>query len=173
MNLIKTSLFSTLFICTVCFAVNQAESVKVNLPNNNWVLGSKQSLQNQSVTEYVPTGESVNNWQRIITVNYNSYKVLNPSLPLSQIVNLTLKSLKDICPMMKSEILKQTNDSITYQWQITGCGTGVRADQIEIARLVRGKTGFFTIHYAIKSTDVPEPTRQEMLNVVTKSQIEK
>lgn len=160
-----------LCISSACLAANEADLVKVSLPNDNWSLASKQSLKNQSVTEYVPNGESVNNWQRIITVNYNSYQALNPALPLSQIVNVTIKSLKDICPNLKSQILTQTSDSITYQWQITGCGTGIRADQLEVARLVRGKTGFFTIHYAIKSTDVPEPTRQEMLNVVTKSEV--
>lgn len=149
----------------------EAFSFPKSVDGNNWKLGYQFAKNGIALYEFVPKGETVENWSELITSHYISYVIYPKTTPIEKIAEINLNGVKNHCSHFTSNYIEKTEESVIYQWEIKDCGKGIDADQVEIARIVKGNYGFNSIHYAVKTSNLSSAKRNQMLKAVESSQI--
>jgi len=153
-------------------ALNQfPETMKVTMPNANWLVANTWSNNGISLTESIPNNETLAEWNQMISIRYISYDLEGQQSLIIERVNDLEKSIRKTCKNLEWGILKQAQNDITYQWQVRNCGQGILADQIEIARIVRSRYGYNSVQYAVKGTTISPQMRKQMLQVVESARV--
>lgn len=164
-------------VCLICFSITgfaftgsgTPETMQVNLPAKSWSIADSQGNKNVGLTEILKKDDDINNWHELVSIVFLSYNNTTVGNSLNDYLQAQQTQLQQQCSNVQWKTLKNTPDSVTYQWQIKDCGTGIKADQVEIARIVKGQYGFNSIHYAVKTSQLSEQKKQEMLNVVNQA----
>ena len=147
------------------------ETMQVTMPNSDWIVVNTWSQNGISLTENIPNHESLNKWSQMISTRYISYDLTEPDSLVIERVNDLEKNIRKTCKNLQWKILKQAQNDITYQWQVKNCGHGILADQIEIARIVRGRYGYNSVQYAVKGSQLSPQVRKQMLQVIDSAQV--
>ncbi len=137
----KALLFSLIFVmATIC--VYAYETIIVHFPDGeNWEKAYYKKIGNEAILQYVPVGESSDDWNRSIVIH--SYK--NVDYPINIFTTNNMQRLKKVNPTANFTILKMgQNDAM-----LTRCTKDynkVKA-QCEFFRTTRVHNGLVTIHY--------------------------
>jgi hypothetical protein len=119
------------------------------------------------IIEYVPKGESVQDWSELVTIQNFSKKLGSPESFLDQLKTLREKQ----CPGSTVwNVIAQDKDSILYEWMAKPCEGW--PDQHEISRILDGKWNRFRIAYTVKVKELQEEERNIWIKSMLKATIE-
>lgn len=145
-----------------------SEKVQVNVyDNSRWELGVGSGNANQFITESVPKGQTVNNLNEIITLQFYSKNIDNHSIRLHLKEKEAL--LTGICSKVNFQILSETNIEAMYQWILIDCKG--HDDQFEVARYIKTENGIHRISYAQKNSNPSQEDFDKWLYIVREARV--
>lgn len=149
----------------------QAETTElISLPfgidNKKWEIGWQEQKPELFMYEFVPNGQSVENWKEIITVQF--YPALK-KLSAADFLNTFLSDLQKSEPGVNIKIISASNDNAVAQWNLANSKTN--NDQYELDRVIKGKKGLHMIHYAVKTTDWDESERDKWIKFINQAKV--
>jgi len=132
----------------------------INLPAG-WTVGHHAyDPQKGSILEFVRPGESVRDWNELITIQRmpTSWGRATPQATLED-----LKSIREeTCAGATSwKIIDSSDRNVTFEWQAYPCG-GWR-HQHEIAKIIYRDDARFFIHYVVKQYSMPDQKRSDWI----------
>ena len=137
----KALLFSILFfIATI--SVMAYETIIIHYPEGElWEKAFYKKTQNEALLQYVPAGQTTDNWTRSIVIH--SYKDL--SYPVNVFVNNSMLKLVKANPTAKYKTLRSNHNEAI----LTRCTNDYKETkgQCEFYRATRAHEGIITIHY--------------------------
>lgn len=140
----RVLLFSAILLSTL--SVIAYETIIIKFPDKElWVKGYYKKVGTEAILQYVPRGQSSNNWTRTIVVHsYNG-----STYPINVFLTNTKARMLKINPTSNYKTLFQRADDA-----IVGRCTenyGKIQAQCEFLRVTRGYEGIVTIHYMNKN----------------------
>ena len=138
-RLSRQSCFALLTLCVAATA--QAQPPKFD--GRGWTVGNQQANQNESLTEYVLPGQTVDNWKELVTST-----VFFQPVPLAALVDRIHSSMAQGCPSLVWNVIKQDEKTIVFEWRDSGCG-GFEP-QSELDRVTIESDGLYRLAYAAK-----------------------
>jgi hypothetical protein len=128
-----------------------------------WSVGNRAKNARQSLTEYVLAGQTVDNWQELVTSTV--YFDPGHSVPLARFVEQIHASMSKGCPSLVWNVIQQDDKTAIFEWRDSGCGGF--PPQTELARLAVGREGIYRLAYAIKlKGPLPPDKRKEWLAIL-------
>jgi hypothetical protein len=160
-------IFLVLFL-SACVTV-PVEGLKTSINTGGWDIGYQKDFGagNGYIREFVPKGESINNWSKLITIEFIEGEKSSLKTYIDSFQKLRTKQ----CPGTKFTLLDENEFDITYQFNFPTCGE--HQQQSEISRLYAGNDGIHRLSYAEKTEEIPEPTVNKWLSEFDKSFIVK
>ena len=140
----RVLLFSLIFFIST-ISVFAYETIIIKFPEKQlWVKTYYKKINTEAILQYVPIGQSKNNWHKTIVIH--SYNDSN--YPTNVFFNNNIMRLSKINPTAAYKTLRLTNyDAIAGR--CTEAYKNIDA-QCEFYRVTRGAQGIVTIHYMNK-----------------------
>lgn len=135
--------------------------------SSGWKLGHGSDRRGRTIAEYVPHYESINNWSKLLTIQFLEGE---RSPPLAVMERLRSR-IQTRCPGAFWSIIRQEPSSVLYEWKISGCPGN--PDQNEIARLLRGNDGVHRIAYVEKVPNMTAAERDKWINAFSDAYVVK
>ena len=144
--LLSSFLIGLFLLSTLC--VFAYETIIIKFPDKElWVKGYYKKIGNEAILQYVPGGQSSNNWSRTVVIH--SYKYSN--YPINVFLSNTTGKMVKMNPTSPYKTIRLTeNDAIVGR--CTKNYNKVQG-QCEFLRVTRGYEGIVTIHYMNKNKD--------------------
>lgn len=140
----KALLFSILALFTA-LSVMAYETIIIKYPDGElWVKAYYKKKGNEAILQYVPNGQSSNNWQRTIVVHsYNE-----SAYPVNVFMNNNLAMMTKTNPTAKYKTLRSTADD-AIAGRCTENYKNIEA-QCEFFRVTRAHNAVVSVHYINK-----------------------
>ncbi len=119
-----------------------------------WTVGNQQKNANESLTEYVLPGQTVEDWKELVTST-----VFYQPVPLDKLVEKLRSSLASGCPSFVWNVIRQDERTAVYEFHDAGCG-GFEATS-ELDRVTIEKDGMYRLAYAAKVKGPLAPARRK------------
>lgn len=158
----KVLLFSLLFLTTL--SVMAYETIIIKYPSGElWVKAYYKKKGNEAILQYVPNGQSSNNWQRTIVVHsYNE-----SAYPVNVFMNNNLAMMQKTNPTANYKMLRSTyNDAIAGR--CTENYKNIQA-QCEFFRVTRAHNAVVSVHYINKNKSEFMQNYNEWYNIIKKA----
>lgn len=124
-----------------------------------WVVGHQQRNANESLTEYVLPGQTVDNWRELVTSTVHFQPV-----PVERLVDEIHTLMSKDCPSLVWNVVRQDQRTIIFEWRDSGCGGD--EPQAELDRITIEKDGLYRLAYAVKMKGpVPADRRKQWLAI--------
>lgn len=137
----KLLLFSLLFLLPV-LSVFAYETIIINYPDGElWEKAYYKKIGNEALLQYVPAGQSYEDWTRSIVIHSYRY----PTSTMRVFVNNNVLKLQKANPTEKYKTLKFRDTDALFT-RCTEDYKGIQG-QCEFFRLTYAHGGFVTIHY--------------------------
>lgn len=127
--------------------------------SRQWQLGYQTANRQQAIREYVLAGQTVQNWSELVTSLY----IANNVAPRALFEQMR-RDLSVGCPSLRTSVLEESSDSLTFEWQHDGC-QGQPA-QHEIRRITSGKKGMFTLSFVEKTPQLSTEKRATWISLI-------
>ncbi len=125
-----------------------------------WAVGHQQSNDEQSLTEYVLPGQTVENWRELVTS-----QVFFQPVPLARLLEKSHAAAAQGCPSLVWNVIQQDEKTAIYEWRDSGCG-GFEP-QHELARVTIERDGLYRLAYAAKmKRPLPADRRNQWLAIL-------
>ena len=160
----KVLLFSILIFSAL--SVFAYETIIIKFPDKElWVKGYYKKIGNEALLQYVPNGQSSNNWTRSIVIH--SYK--HSEFPINVFLHNSSAKLLKANPTARYKTLRLTqNDAIVGR--CTENYGKVQA-RCEFYRVTRGYEGIVTIHYMNKNKDDFMAHYNQWYNIIKRAKL--
>lgn len=137
------------------------ESIKLNfgLDPKDWEVGFNQKTETGYIVEFVPKGQTVENWNELITLNF--FPGLEKRVDCDEFAEGFVDQLKESDPKIKVTVIKAEEDNTIFEWSVNG--STKNPDQDELDRVIRGKQGLHMVHYVKKCKSFTEAERIKWL----------
>src|SRR5882672_10291467 len=132
-----------------------------------WKVAGGSERRGQTIAEFVPPGESIDNWSHLLTIQFIEQKGTSPLVVMAQLRD----AMQTRCPGSSWHIIQQDSLSVLYEWSIAGCGGN--PDQHEIARLLKGNDGIQRLAYAVKSAELVPSEREQWIKAFSDAYVVK
>jgi hypothetical protein len=161
------SIIAALLI-TACASI-PLEGLHTEIDPDSWVVGFQKDFGagNGYIREFVPKGESINNWSQLVSIEF----IEDENLTLNDYVASFQQKRQVQCPGTRFEILKKEEYTITYQVSFPDCMG--HEMQSEITRIYAGMDGLHRLSYAEKTAALSESTVNKWLSEFNRSYIVK
>jgi hypothetical protein len=147
----------------------QLETATLHLPDSagKWKAAGGSDRRGRTLAEFVTQGESIENWSRLLTVQFIEQKGVTPLECMTQL-RATMQSR---CPGVSWKIVQQDSTSVLYEWSIAGCGSN--PDQHEIARLLKGNDGIQRIAFTRKGAELGPSEGEQWIKIFSEAYVVK
>ena len=137
----KALLFSLIFLFSI-LAVYAYETIIIKFPDGeNWEKAYYKKIRGEALLQYVPVGETSDNWNRSIVIH--SYEFSD--YPINVFSNNNIRRMVKANPTGKYKTLKMTENDALFM-RCTKDYKEIKA-QCEFYRISRAHGGIITIHY--------------------------
>lgn len=146
------------------------EKIEVKTDQRKWALAFQDEKGHSGVTKLVLPDETIENWSELITIEYALFKVLPMKLEqglLDFLLATTQKGLHQDCQNVQWNLSSKTASSATYDWSASGCKEG--PGHSEVARMLVGEQGIYTLRYAHKKIPMPKRKKKEWERLLNES----
>ena len=146
---------------------HREEALQWSFKNGHWEHGYTQEVKGKyRIVEFVPKGESVEDWSELITIQTFTKKSGSPEAFLNQ--QKTLREKK--CPGVTIwNVIAKDERSILYEWKAKPCAGW--PDQHEITRILYGKWNLWRIAYTAKVQEISTEKRNIWIQTLSKAVI--
>jgi hypothetical protein len=159
--------FALMFALCACATPLETTSLHLSATGEKWQAAGGSDRRGQTIAEFVPPGESIGNWSRLLTIQFIEQKGVSPLVVMDQL----RAAMQNRCPGSPWQIIQQDPTSVLYEWSIARCGSN--PDQHEIARLLKGNDGIQRIAFAQKGADLPPSEREQWLKILSEAYVVK
>lgn len=134
-----------------------------------WIQGFHAADARQSITEYVPEGQTVENWREMVTVN-ELFGLQNQITPEGMVQALMQGAIQN-CAGVEHNIIGSQDGEVVFEWQMRGCPTAHsgEADEYDIGRVVFARDRIYIMQYMSK-TPIPLEKREEWIRILSATQ---
>lgn len=170
-------LLAATFSISAC--VTTLEHIKAPSLGPEWKIGyqHRERFTNNNITEYIPSNESIQNWSKLYTVQYNKNTEV---IPASFAVAL-LNKIKESCPDIQAKLIEKDNKSVLYEWSAPTCkkkdipahSPNINTAQHSLFRIIKANEGFFNLSYVEKTAKMNNETRKKWIFKLKNSQVYK
>ncbi len=144
----KILLFISLFLCSAILGVYAYETIIIKFPDRElWVKGYYKKIGNEAILQYVPGGQTSENWTRTIVVH--SYKDSN--FPINVFAGNNMARMRRMNPTSPYKTLRLRDNDVILGRCTEDYGK-IKA-QCEFFRVTKGYEGIVTIHYMNRDKD--------------------
>ena len=133
------------------------ERPEIHFDDQTWVVGNQATAGDILAVEFIPEGQTIDNWSEMVTSQLFSGFIKPGGVAL--LLDKTKNNLSQKCPAIRWKVVRQSESDAVYEWGVDAC-KGVD-DQSEIARIIQGNEGIHVLHYAIKKSPIPSEKRVE------------
>lgn len=156
-KLVPRFLSALVIALVLASCATQLESARFQLPDGagKWKAAGGSDRQGRTLAEFVPQDESIENWSRLLTIQFIEQQGLSPVDSMTQL----RAAMQSRCPGSSWKIIQQDSTSVLYEWSIAGCGSN--PDQHEIARMLKGNDGIQRIAFTRKGAEL-EPSERDL-----------
>lgn len=150
-----------LVVCLLWLAVSAPAAAQTPaFDSRGWVVGNQQRNANQSLTEYVLPGQTVENWRELVTST-----VFFQPVPVDRLVDQIHTLMSKDCPSLVWNVIRRDEKTIVFEWRDSGCG-GFEP-QTELDRVTIEKDGLYRLAYAVKTkAPLPADRRKQWLAIL-------
>jgi hypothetical protein len=137
----------------------------------DWQVGYSVENRSERTTQFVPKGEKIDNWTRLVTLQTVKKSDVSAE-SIENTVNKKAKEMSARCPETVWNVIERgpNTNTILYEFRVQNCPSN--ADQHEIARILDGKYNLFSIHYAAKVKTLPPEERDKWIKLLLEASIE-
>jgi hypothetical protein len=162
-------LVSILTSCTIVIPISQPqELVQVNaFDDTRWQRGVGAGNSEYFITEAVPKGQTVDDWEEMITLQF--YSKHSHSDSIEKHLRRKEGLLVDACPDVEFVVLYQRDEETAYQWSVDACEG--QEDQCEWARFIKTDRGVHRIAYTHKAPPHDRSECVKWLRVVEEAHV--
>lgn len=132
----------------VCAAGEEQNSWDEVLPTDfdgrDWVPGWQNKNADCYTLELVPQGQTVENWQEIVTLQF--FPELQSNATPHQMMDVFLSRMQKYGAV--SKVISETKDGIIFEWEIK---QPPQLAQYELDKIAVGQKGLHFLHYATKN----------------------
>jgi uncharacterized RDD family membrane protein YckC len=111
-----------------------------------WIVGHEDGNNEQTMTEHVLDGESVEDWSEMVTVE--EYFGMQDQVTSKQFMKFMVDKVAVVCPGISVGINRESDREIIYDWEVINCAN--IGNQYEIARIVFAQDRIFVMRYSTK-----------------------
>jgi hypothetical protein len=171
-KLIVPALLVSLVTCsTILFAATESSINTANIPfdGRDWIAGHHDANEYQTTTEYVPQGQTVDNWTELVTVS--EFFGIQDKTTAEQMMSDMLQIAQENCSGVKKNLVQSLTDGVIFEWETTGCKVeipGANAPEFDISRIVFTKDRVFMMQYASKTRPTAEK-REQWIKILASS----
>jgi hypothetical protein len=147
----------------------QLETAIFQAPDGSakWKAAGGSDRRGRTLAEFVPRDESIENWSRLLTVQFIEQRDVSPMELMTQL----RATMQNRCAGTSWRIVQQDPTSVLYEWSIAGCGSN--PDQHEIARLLRGNDGIQRIAFTRKGAELEPSEREQWIKTFSEAYVVK
>lgn len=130
----------------------------------DWDFANSQESPHQTITEFVGSGEDIDNWSRLLAVTTHGK---DGSLPDLHAYYEHVRAVREaMCPgMTQWTIIEQTANSIIYESRTTKACRDHPA-QHELGRLLEGTDSWYRVSITLRGTELSEETRKKWIELL-------
>lgn len=152
-------------------AFKKTETVNPPFDDRDWALGHRSVQGDQAVREYILSGETIENWSELITVQ-SFFDPQGNTAPKDMMRGVRDSTLQD-CPDAMWNTIRVSETEVLYEWRTEGCQGPVDSDdQYEIDRIIKGAPGLHRIAYTTKRQPyLPEAERDEWVDRIGRAEL--
>jgi hypothetical protein len=169
----KSISIALIVVVTVACASNR-EFLMGGFDPNEWTVGNQFEDQNQTIIEFVQSGEKIDNWTELLTYQVN--KKPNNLEPIDALVVRIHADNAKACPngfvqnVIAFGIQNEIEEaSIIYEWKLQKCPP--HADQHEVAKIIYGKFSVFRLAYVAKTERLAPEKRERWIKYLKEARI--
>lgn len=146
--------------------IKDYETQKIIFDDRAWqAVWGKQEASITTV-EYVPNGDNIEQWHELITSQF--IPNIQNQMTLREYVDSVIKNMKNSGFKPVINIIEDTPDQILFEFRINAPDN---LKQDELQKVVKGKDGFYLLHYVIKKADMGKKNRDIWLHNLKQSQL--
>ena len=140
-------------------ALEQSGVIAPHSDERGWRLGHRAVAGNQLILEYVLSGETVENWSELITVQ--AFPGLQETTTPEELMFAAKTPTLADCPDAMWNVLRQSDDEIVFEWRMENCtGPYDSDDQYEVSKIIRHPLALHRVAYTTKrQPHLPEQER--------------
>ena len=152
-------------------AFTTTETVQPIFDDRVWKLGHTAAQGDQTVFEYVLSGETVENWTELITV-LSLTGSLGSTAPVDAMRRGRDATLHD-CPDAMWSLIRESETEVLFESREESCQGPVDSDdQYGIFRIIKGALGLHIVSYGNKRQPyLPETERSEWIDRISRAQL--
>src|ERR1700694_2397816 len=141
--------FAVTLLCGPVAMAGDRDSLELVLDDQEqakWEVGYSKQSGDITITEFVPKGETVKNWTKMLTIQGFRKSWGSPSV--QALAEGFKKGLAQKCQGVIWNVIENQKNEIVYEWSVENC-SGVE-DQHEIAKCIQGRWTQFRVAYTSK-----------------------
>jgi hypothetical protein len=143
------------------------ETQNIVFDDRPWQAVWGKTTDNQTIIEYVPKGDDINNWSELVTSDFFS-GLQNKLSSAKEFADIQIENLKKMGFNPIVNVIENTKDSYLFEFRIE---SPAEQAQDEIQKITVGKDGVYVLHYAIKKKDMGKKNRDLWITNLSKSTI--
>ena len=156
------------FFLVSCATSIEYLSVPVKNTGEKWKLGfqNRVKFSNTNIREFVPNNETINNWSKLLTIQFIEKEPQEYDLEAS--MNSRKSDVSKICQNLKWDILEKSQNTIIYEMYASSCQN--MTSQHVLGRMIKGNNGLHLVLYTEKMK-IDTKTREQWLENLKKSEV--
>lgn len=172
----KEFMMSRYFLALVAFllcirplSAELTTEVPVKIPfetdGRKWEVVRNEEVKGQGLVEYIPEGQTPENWQDVVTLQYFSSNKVTPQ----QLFQLFINDIQAQAGEgeFKKEIIQEAPTNVIAQWSISG----TKHDQTELIRIASKGDLIAIIRYSYHSSNPPTDVISKWKSILEKVQL--
>ena len=151
-------LVSAVLVVGIVGCATPLEGIYAPIDATGWKVAYAKDVPGRgNIVERIPSGESLNNWSKMVTIQFMEGDQRTPSVFMDALKGQMIQR----CPKVEWAVVESNNSSILYEWNIKNCSG--QQDQHEVSRLLRGNDGLHRIAYVEKVPQLSKETRERWI----------
>lgn len=147
--------------------LSQASVAQGSLPipdveNGRWELAYSQVEKEGAIFEFLPKGETLEDWNEMVTVQYFSYELIAGKISPLEFMMKVRSDTTELFPSVQWNVIAAKDSEVVYEWSLAG--SPLADDQHEIARLADETLGISRLAYVKKTGRLPHEERAKWLH---------
>jgi hypothetical protein len=152
---------------TGCATPLETTSLHLSAGDGKWKPAGGSDRRGRTLAEFVPPDESIDNWSRLLTIQFIEQKGVSPGVVMDQLRT----AMQVRCPDSPWQVIQQDSTSVLYEWSIAHCGSN--PDEHEIARLLKGNDGIQRVAFTQKGLELASAEREQWVKILSDAYVVK
>jgi hypothetical protein len=144
----------------------KGEKQKIIFDKRPWQAVWGEKTEEITTIEYLPAGDKIENWKELVTSQF--VPDIQDEITPQKYMDSVVENLKKTGFNPEIKLLEDTPEYVIFEFRIL---SPENFQQDELQKIMKGKEGFYILHYVIKKPDMGEKERELWLNNLKNSSV--